>query len=287
MTGKSTRDAVPRYRIVSLLRSTHPGPAAAVTVVAIVLGIAVGLEPWRIVLLVPAVLANQFSVGLSNDWIDAERDAAVGRRDKPVARGWITAGVVRNAAFAAAAAAIVLTLPLGLPATLVHAAFILSAWGYNLGLKGTPLSVLPYVVSFGLLPAIVTLSLSEPQFAAGWAMLLGALLGIAAHFANVLPDLDDDRATGVRGLPHRLGGRASGVMTYLVLGAASLVALLGPGGTVGWLQLLGLAVGLAIAAVGIALVLTRPPSRLLFQLIIAAALLDVLQLALAGQRLLG
>lgn len=281
------QNAMPRYRIVSLLRSTHPGPAVAVTVVAIVLGFAVGLDPWRIALLGLAVLANQFSVGLSNDWIDAERDAAVGRRDKPVARGWISAAAVRNGAFAAAAAAILLTLPLGLPATLAHAVFVVSAWGYNLGLKGTALSVLPYVVSFGLLPAIATLSLPNPEPAAGWATALGALLGVAAHFANVLPDLDDDRVTGVRGLPHRLGGRVSGVVTYLVLGVASVVALLGPGGAIGWPQWLGLAVGAAIAAVGIILVLTRPPSRLLFQLIIVAALLDVIQLAFAGERLLG
>lgn len=281
------QNAMPRNRIVSLLRSTHPGPAVAVTVVAIVLGFAVGLDPWRIALLGLAVLANQFSVGLSNDWIDAERDAAVGRRDKPVARGWISAAAVRNGAFAAAAAAILLTLPLGLPATLAHAVFVVSAWGYNLGLKGTALSVLPYVVSFGLLPAIATLSLPNPEPAAGWATALGALLGVAAHFANVLPDLDDDRVTGVRGLPHRLGGRVSGVVTYLVLGVASVVALLGPGGAIGWPQWLGLAVGAAIAAVGIILVLTRPPSRLLFQLIIVAALLDVIQLAFAGERLLG
>ncbi|HXD60831.1 MAG TPA: UbiA family prenyltransferase [Lacisediminihabitans sp.] len=286
MTTNSTQDAAPRYRIVSLLLSTHPGPAVAVTVVAVVLGIAVGLEPWRIAVLGLAVLSNQFSVGLSNDWLDAERDAAVGRPDKPVARGWVTAHAVRAAAFATAAAAIVLTLPLGLPATLAHAVFILSAWAYNLGLKGTALSVLPYILSFALLPLIATLALPTPAMAAGWAMALGALLGVAAHFANVLPDLDDDRATGVRGLPHRLGGRASGIMTYLVLAAASVVALLGPGGQIDWLRLIGLALGLAIAAAGITLVFTRPLGRLHFQLIIAAALLNVLQLALAGQHLL-
>ncbi|WP_349897073.1 UbiA family prenyltransferase [Parafrigoribacterium soli] len=286
MTTKSTRDAAPRYGVVSLLLSTHPGPAIAVTVVAVVLGMAVGLEPWRVVLLGLAVLANQFSVGLSNDWLDAERDAAVGRRDKPVARGWISTRAVRGAAFATAAVAIALTLPLGLPATLAHAVFILSAWGYNLGLKSTALSVLPYVLSFGLLPLIATLALPTPGVAAGWAMTLGALLGVAAHFANVLPDLEDDRVTGVRGLPHRLGGRVSGIVTYLVLAAASVVALRGPRGPVGWLQFAGAAIGIAIAVAGIALVVTRPPSRLLFQLIILAALIDVAELALAGERLL-
>ncbi|MEO7123372.1 MAG: UbiA family prenyltransferase [Lacisediminihabitans sp.] len=280
-----TQNASPPSRAMSLLRSAHPGPSAAVTLVAIVLGVAVGLEPWRIVLLGLAVLSNQWSVGLSNDWIDAERDVAVGRQDKPIARGWIAASTVRNAAFCAAVAALALTVPLGLPATLAHTVFLLSAWSYNLGLKSTPFSVLPYIVSFGLLPLIVTLSRPVPASAAGWAIALGALLGVAAHFANVLPDLDDDHATGVRGLPHRLGRRASGILTYLVLAAASVIALLGPG-SVGWLQILGLIIGLGIAAAGILLVLTRPPSRLLFRLIIAAALLDVALLVTAGERLL-
>jgi 4-hydroxybenzoate polyprenyltransferase len=280
------RDAARPGRVVSLLLSSHPGPGAAVTLVAVVLGIGVGLEPWRVAVLGIAVLCNQWSVGLSNDWIDADRDAAVGRRDKPVARGWIARTTVRNAAFATAVAAILLTLPLGPLATLAHAVFILSAWGYNVGLKRTPLSVLPYLVSFGLLPVVVALALPTPAAAAPWAVALGALLGAAAHFANVLPDLEDDRVTGVRGLPHRMGRRASGIATYLVLAAASVVALLGPAGPIGWLQWAGLTLGLGIATTGIVLVLTRPPGRLLFQLIIAAALVDVVLLVFAGQRLL-
>ena len=290
LSSRPAPERAPRSRIVSLLFSTHPGPSAAVTVVTIVLGIAVGLDPWRVALLGLAMLFDQFSVGLCNDWIDAERDAAVGRRDKPVARGWISASAVRNAAFVAAALAIILTVPLGWLAALTHLVFLVSAWAYNLGLKRTPASVLPYVVSFGLLPAIVTLARPEPAGAANWAILLGALLGVAAHFANVLPDLDDDAATGVRGLPHRMGRRASGIATYLVLATASAIAFAGLGGIgsggAGWLQLVGLILTLGIAAVGILLVLMRPPSRLLFRLIIAAALVDVALLATAGDRLL-
>jgi 4-hydroxybenzoate polyprenyltransferase len=272
--------------VLSLALSTHPGPAIAVTVVAVVLGVGAGLEPWRLVLLGLAFLFDQASVGLSNDWIDAERDAAVGRQDKPVALGWIAVSTVRIAAFGCAVAAILLTIPLGLSATIAHTVFIASAWAYNAGLKSTVFSVLPYLVSFGLLPLVVTLSLENPAIAAPWAIGLGALLGAAAHFANVLPDLDDDRTTGVRGLPHRLGGRLTGITTYLLLAAAAVLALLGPGGRIGAIQWVGFAVTVLIAVAGIALTLSRPPGRLHFQLIIAAALIDVALLLLAGQRLL-
>lgn len=268
---------------VSLARSTHPGPAIAVTVVATVLGIGVGLEPWRVVVLALAVAANQASVGLSNDWIDAARDTAVGRLDKPVARGWISARAVRTAAFVTAGLSIALTLPLGLAATAAHAVFIVSAWAYNAGLKKTPLSVLPYIVSFGILPAVVTLSRAEPVVAAPWALVIGALLGIAAHFANVLPDLADDAATGVRGLPHRLGRRTVAVCSYLVLAAAALVGYLGAGTTAPGLA--ALVANAVIAVIGI--VIAVRPTRWHFRLIIVAALIDVLVLALAGDRLLG
>jgi 4-hydroxybenzoate polyprenyltransferase len=272
--------------VLSLALSTHPGPAIAVTVVAVLLGVGVGLDPWRLVLLGLAFLFDQASVGLSNDWIDAERDAAVGRQDKPVALGWIAASTVRTAAFGCAAIAILLTIPLGIWATIAHVVFIGSAWAYNAGLKSSILSVLPYLVSFGLLPLVVTLSLEDPAIAAPWAIGLGSLLGAAAHFANVLPDLDDDRATGVRGLPHRLGGRITGITTYLLLAAAAVLALLGPGGRIGVIQWIGFSVTSVIAVTGIVLTLSRPPRRLLFQLIIAATLIDVGMLLVAGQRLL-
>ena len=272
-------------RIRALVLSTHPGPGVAVSVIAVVLGFGVGLEWWRLLLLGLAFLANQASVGLSNDWIDADRDRAVGRTDKPVAVGRISPTAVRNAAFATAALAIALTVPLGWEATVVHAAFIVSAWSYNAGLKGTVLSVAPYVVSFGMLPLIVTLALPSPALASPWAILAGALLGVSAHFANVLPDLEDDAATGVRGLAHRAGPRTSGLVIAAALAGASGSIVLGLGDPqlYGWI---GLILSLALAITCAALVIARRPTRLIFRLIIAGALIDVVLLALSGTRLL-
>jgi 4-hydroxybenzoate polyprenyltransferase len=273
-----------RNKATALALSTHPGPALAVTVIAIVLGIGIGLGPIRLLLLGLAVLANQVSVGLSNDWIDADRDRAVGRADKPVAQGWISVGAVRSTAWAAAAASILLSLPLGLAATGVQALFIASAWSYNAGLKKTPLSVLPYIVSFGILPTLVTLSSSAPRLAAPWTFGVGALLGVAAHFANVLPDLDDDRATGVRGLPQRLGRRTTSILGYLVLLLAAMLEFVGTGGLAFALGGIGLALNLLIAIVGVCL--AARPTRWHFRLIIVAAIVDVVVLAFAASRLL-
>lgn len=274
---------MPTLRALAL--STHPGPGVAVTAIAVILGLGVGLDPWRLVVLGLAMLANQCSVGLSNDWIDADRDRAVGRTDKPVAQGLVSVGAVRTTAVITAALAILLTLPLGPWATLAHTVFIASAWAYNAGLKSTVLSVLPYVVSFGLLPLIVTLSLPAPALASPWAIAAGSLLGVSAHIANVLPDLEDDRVTGVRGLPHRLGSRTSGLVIAAALAGASVCLVVGLGGA-GPLQYAGLSLGGTLAIVCAVLVVTGRAPALVFRLIIAAAIVDVVLLALSGPRIL-
>ena len=267
-------------RPIALALSTHPGPTVAVTAVTAVLALGVGLDIGRLLLVTAAVFFNQVSVGLSNDWIDAARDAAVGRSDKPIARGWIGVGAVRAASLVTLVLAVVLTLPLGWAATIAHVVFIVSAWGYNLWFKRSALSVLPFVVSFGILPAIVTLADVPPRFAPWWMLAAGALLGVAAHFANVLPDLADDAATGVAGLPHRMGRRASGLTIAVGLAVASVLVVFGAGDP-GAVQWVGLVVTLSLAGVTGVLAVTRPPTRLLFQLIMAAAIVNVVLLALA------
>ncbi|HXR45409.1 MAG TPA: UbiA family prenyltransferase [Pseudolysinimonas sp.] len=276
------RGVVPRA--AALVRSTHPGPGLAVTIVAVLLGVAVGLEWWRIVVLGVAMAFDQASVGLSNDARDAERDRAVGRVDKPVARGEIPRRAVWVAAAVSAALALVMTVPLGWPATAAHAVALASAWLYNLAAKNTPVSVLPFALSFGLLPAVASLARPEPAWPQWWAFAAGALLGVAAHFANVLPDLDDDRRTGIRGLPHRLGLRASLVVTWVALVLAAAAVTGGSGSTP--VALAGFAVSVLLAVAGLAGALRRGVGRWLFRLVIVAALIDVALLVIAGRGIL-
>jgi 4-hydroxybenzoate polyprenyltransferase len=271
-------------KAAALAGSSHPGPSVAVTIITIGLGFTAGLDPLRLVILGVSMLAGQLSVGLSNDWIDAERDAAVGRKDKPIALGWIGATTVRNAALVCGGLMIVVALPLGWRAELVLVAAVGAAWAYNAWLKKSLFSIVPYLVGFAALPAIATLSRPVPAAPALWSLGVGALLGAAAHFANTLPDLDGDAATGVRGLPHRLGRRRSSALTYLVLLAASVVEFFGTGG-LGFLPgELGLGAAIVIAIVGGAMI--ARPTRWHFRLIILAAMIDVVVLIFAGSRIL-
>jgi len=275
----------------ALWGSSHPGPTLVVTTLAFALGIAIGLEPWRLAVLTAAVLFGQLSVGISNDAFDAERDRAVGRRDKPLARGDVSVRAGWVGASVCLALALALSAPLGWRMLAAHAVTIGSAWAYNAGLKSGPFSVVPFVVSFGLFPSLAPLSAPDPAFAAGWAWIAGAALGVAVHLTNVLPDLDDDASTGVRGLPHRLGARASAVLSAVAVVAGAVAVLLGTSGgdlaavpVVSWV-LFGAVV--LVAGWTVVQALVRPPSRVLFRLVMLAALLLAAQLVASGAALAG
>lgn len=267
--------------IGALLRSSHPGPSVGVTAITALLGIAVGLGPFQIVLVGATMAFNQLSIGLSNDWLDAARDREAGRRDKPVARGDIPVAAVRLAALSAAALAMIVSLSLGPLFAVAHLVALGSGWAYNAWLKHGPLSALPYVVAFGLLPMLATLSLAPPAMAAWWAVLAGSLLGVAAHVANVLPDLADDAATGVRGLPHRLGRVGATMLGGLALAGAAVALTLGVGASPPTLAGLALSLAASVAAV----VFSLRGSRWGFRFVILAALIDVVLLVLAGERM--
>lgn len=265
----------------ALARACHPLPALAVTAIAAGLALSTPRPLASSLTAAAAVLAGQLSVGWLNDLVDAPRDALVGRPGKPVAAGEITPAAVRAAVLGSAALALLLSIPSGLPAAGVHTAALASAWAYDLGLKATAASALPYAVSFALLPAFLSMGLPGSPLPPAWLVAAAACLGCAAHFVNVLPDLADDAATGVRGLPHRLGPSAShAVAAALVLSASALVAL-GPPGPPGPLDLAAVPLSAVVLAVG-ALLGRRPGSRAAFRAVIAVALIDVALLLRTG-----
>ncbi|MGH8875863.1 MAG: UbiA family prenyltransferase, partial [Stackebrandtia sp.] len=204
-------------RLPALLRAGHPGPVVAVTLVGAGLAAASGRSGWQIVSVFVTVALGQFSVAWSNDAIDASRDADAGRGDKPVAAGELSRGLAFGLAVAAAAIATGTALFVGVQG-IYHIIAVVVAWLYNHPLKNTMFSVLPYAVSFGLLVAYAD---AEPR---PGMIAAGALLGAAAHFANVLPDLEDDAKTGVRGLPHRLGAFGSQVAAAVLLLGSGVLA---------------------------------------------------------------
>jgi 4-hydroxybenzoate polyprenyltransferase len=264
--------------IPALLRAAHLGPTLAVTAVAGLLALGADLSPGTTVLVMLAVLTGQLVVGWSNDLIDVRRDASVHRCDKPLATGELSTRAVRFGLAVAGGLCVLFSLALGWWAGVSHLVpGVGSGLVYNAWLKSSRWSWLPYAVAFAVLPAVVTLA-ERPPVLPGWPVLLaGALLGVGAHLVNALPDLDEDAATGVHGLPHRLGAAATQLVATAVLVAASTVVVLGPPGPPGVPGWTALALTVALGAFALA-----GRGRTPFHAAIAIALVDVVLLATGG-----
>lgn len=270
-------------KALALFRSTHPLPSLSVTSIAVLFGIGVGLPLEKLSLVGLAVLAQQFSVGLSNDWLDAGRDKAVKRLDKPVAQGMVPLASVRTASIASAVIALALASALGIAAFLWMLLMLAIGWAYNLGLKANSFSVVPYILGFGILPAFVTLSGQDPELPPLWVMIVAGLFGVAAHFANTLPDLLADKQTGVRALPHILGQKASALVIAVTASSASLILVTQSSKLDPLVSIAGLGLTVALSLLASVLALRPNPPKLVFHLLLAASLVNVVMLMLGIQ----
>ena len=272
----------PSPLVRALALSCHPIPSLAVTALTAGLAALADLSLGRAALVTAAVFTGQLSIGWSNDYLDADRDRAVHRGDKPVASGVVAPAVPAIAALVALIVTLALSAALRWPGGATALVTVACGWAYNLGLKATALSWLPYAIAFGMLPAVATLSAAPPRWPAAWALTAGALLGTAAHLANVLPDLSQDAATGVRGLPHRLGAKATALAGAGILLAASAVILFGPGGEPGWWRWAGFLAALLVAGTAAASAYRDPSSQRFFRATILIAAMDLAFFALSG-----
>jgi protoheme IX farnesyltransferase len=270
-------------RPLALIRSSHPEPGLAVTVAMTLLAVGVGHRGWAILGIFLAVGATQLAVGWVNDWLDAARDRQSGRGDKPIAAGTVARRTVGISGLLASLAVPLLAAPFGLEPAAILTVATGVALLYDWPLKSTVFSVLPYLVAFGLLPAFVVTALPGHPAPPAWLVAATALLGGGAHFANVLPDLDDDAATGVRGLPHRLGADGSTIATAVLLLAATLTLVFGPAGPPSWAGWSAAAAAVVVLPLGW-YAARRAEGRgvAMFRAVIVVALIDVLLLIFSG-----
>lgn len=262
----------------ALMLASHPGPCLAITAMATLLAAQAVPHGSLPALAAPAMLAGQLSVGWSNDAFDAGRDAAAGRTDKPVAAGAIGVRAVWVAAAVALLAALAMSLAISVPTALINAVIIGAAWAYNAGLKSTLGSGLMYLAGFGPIPAYAASTLPGHPAPTWWVTAAAALVGLGAHFANVLPDLAADQATGVNGLPQRVAARwgaaaVRGAALALLL-SASVLLLLASGPRRRWVAAAGLAVAAALAVTGF-----RGAGRVPFLAALGIAAVDVILFA--------
>jgi 4-hydroxybenzoate polyprenyltransferase len=230
----ATPELDPERRAGAFLRAAriiHPFPT--LLNVAATVGLALvavrGLpEVPRLVAMAAVMLCAQSAIGVANDYYDRDLDAN--------AKSWkpIPAGLVRPRT-AAVLALVLIVATASAATTLGAASFALAMLGlacglaYDARLKRTLLSALPFMVAIPTLPLWVWLTLDAWQPVCWWLLPLGALLGVALHLANTLPDIESDAAHGVMGLTHRIGARwAMGLAWAAFATALALSVALAP-----------------------------------------------------------
>jgi 4-hydroxybenzoate polyprenyltransferase len=269
-------------RVRALIITSHPGPSLAVTALTTLLAAEAAPHGIGPVLTAPALLAGKLSIGWSNDACDASGDAAAGRTDKPLVRGDISLRAVWSAACVAAAAGLAMALAIGPLTGAVYALAIGTGWAYNLGLKSSLASGVTYLLGFGLMPAYAASTLPAHP-APHWPITIAAaLLGLGAHFANVLPDLAADRVAGVGGLPQRVAARwgPAAVRAAALVLLLTATALLLVGATRRWMAIAGLVLALLLAVVS-----ARGKGRVPFLAAIGIAAVDIVVFAAGGEAL--
>ena len=255
------------FPVLAWFRLLHPFPSLlnAVAVALFAELASEGRVPASVLLrLVALVACSQFAIGSANDVVDRRLDAA-SKPWKPIAAGQIAADTAATLAVCLSAGCLILAASLGLGTVLASALGLGCGLAYDLRLKRSAWSWLPYCIGIPTLPVCAWVAVAG--FTPRLLLLypLGTLLGLGLHLANTLPDLEADRAFGVRGLAHILGRRRSATLCWCSIGGAQLGTLLMAPfiGYHGWGYPAGLATSCSLLIASAVLYRLRPTQRTL------------------------
>jgi 4-hydroxybenzoate polyprenyltransferase len=152
-----------------------------------------------------AMTALQFGIGATNDIVDAPRDAGQ-KPGKPIPSGLVSSLVARAVAVGGFVAGLSLTVAFGLPTLALAFAVIGIGLAYDLLLKGTAWSWLPFAVGIPILPVFGWLG-AAGTLPPAFAILVPAAIaaGAALAIANSLADVERDLAAGTASIATALG----------------------------------------------------------------------------------
>ncbi len=209
-------------KVRGLLQASHFMPTLIVSSIAFAFGVHYWWEGPAYVIAF-TVFTGQLVVGWSNDLYDFADDQRHGRMNKPLVSGLISKEYLRNWLIFMVPFSFIANLlgPLGFEGGLLYWLGIGFGVAYNFYFKFNVLSPLPFAIAFAALPSCIAISKSiTPPV---WMWLGGAILGCAAHFINVIKDMDQDRESEIRGLPQRVGKSGSIAIAGALIAIAALI----------------------------------------------------------------
>ncbi len=261
--------------MLSILRACHIGPTSAVTLISFLLASSLWWEGPALVIAF-GVFLGQLLVGFTNDLYDYQDDLKHKRIDKPLVSGKITTAQLKSAIKIVTPLAILVNLfgPLGIKGGLIYLLGIGLGVSYNFYFKFTLLSPLPYALAFAaLVAAIVVATDRTPPL---WLLISAACLGVAAHFANVIKDINEDLKSEIIGLPQKLGKKISRVIIgILLIGTTLLLNSVNPSPVL-----------LSIGLVGAGITLFAS-DKLIFKVLMITVIVDLILLLNAADSQIG
>jgi len=211
-------------KLRGLRLASHFGPTLIVTTIAFGFGTYYWWEGPAYVIAF-TVATGQLVVGWSNDLYDYKDDLAHNRTNKPLVSGLITNQYLQKWLCFMVPFSFIANLlgPLGIKGGLVYMLGVGCGVAYNFYFKFSALSPLPYAIAFAALPSSIAISkgITPPL----WMLLGGSIFGMAAHFINVIKDMEQDNVSGIEGLPQRLGTKKSMIAAALLIILGMLAVL--------------------------------------------------------------
>jgi 4-hydroxybenzoate polyprenyltransferase len=205
-----------------------------------------------------AMVAHQAGIGATNDLVDAPRDAGH-KPGKPIPAGLVSRRTARRIVVVVFAVGLVLAgVSGGVAAVTIAVVGVAIGLAYDLRLKGTAWSWLPFAAGVPLLPVFGWAG------AAGWLPVAFLILvpaafaaGAALAIANALVDVERDRAAASGSIALALGPSTARLINaglVLAVGLAAVLSVVPLGGSASGGAAVAVAallpVGAAVAAWG-------------------------------------
>lgn len=173
--------------------------------------------------LLAAMLGSQLAIGAVNELVDADLDAR-SKPHKPIPAGVITRRGARNLTLVSLVAMLGFSASFGVWSLVLCTVGTGAGLGYDLWLKRTLLSWLPYLVALPLIPVWIWTALGDFMPRLLILYPLGTLAVIGVHLSQALPDALADRQAGIRSVSSVLGAGRSIVACWLTTLTAPALA---------------------------------------------------------------
>ena len=202
-----------------------------------------------------AMTALQLGIGTVNDIVDAPRDA--GRKaGKPIPDGLVPPTGARLLAIGCFLAGIVLAAGVSSATGLLAPLIIAIGLAYDLRLKGTAWSWLPFAIGIPILPVFGWIGVASSLPIAFVVLLPAAVAaGAALAIGNTLVDVERDRDAGISSIALRLGptrARRAGITLFGLIWVAAVGSVVAAGSGPGAVAAVTLAGSIPVIAASLA-----------------------------------